>query len=56
MHYKHLRESFKIESECFNKFDGAIMVLNLETTRAVDLIMQVHYRYLKYQIKTHGYG
>lgn len=45
MHYKHLKESFKIESECFNKFDGAIMVLNLETTRAVDLIMQGHYRY-----------
>lgn len=40
MYYKHVKKQFRLSyTQGFNKFDGAFMVINMETTRNVDAIM-----------------
>lgn len=40
MHYKYVKKQFSLSyTQGFNKFDGALMVVNMETTRNVDAIM-----------------
>jgi hypothetical protein len=40
MYYKHVKEKFELSyTEGFHKFDGVLMVINMETTQSVDDIM-----------------